>query len=94
MYKTRRYDWLKKTEKKNKKTEHLTLDKTGTGQWKQTNQCVTEKKNTDGHQKTRYKKNIKCSDNTHLPPKKTTRQPQHHRQIRVKQRRNIGRSKI
>ena len=55
-----------KTEKK----RNWTLDNTGTGQWKQTKQCVTEKKNTNGHQKTRYEKNIKCSDNTHLPPKR------------------------
>ena len=85
MYKTRRYDWLNENWKKN-----WTLDKTGTGQWKQTKQCVTEKKNTDGHQKTRYEKNIKCSDNTHLPPKEITKQPQHHWQTRVEQRQNIG----
>ena len=34
-----------------------------------TNETVCHrKKNTDGHQKTRYEKNIKCSDNTLLPP--------------------------
>ena len=39
---------------------------------------VSLKKNTDGHQKTRYENNIKCSDNTHLPPKEITKQSQHH----------------
>ena len=61
--------------KTEKKTEHLTrLERVNENK----QNSVSLKKNTDGHQKTRYEKNIKCSDNTHLPPKEITKQPQHH----------------